>query len=154
MTVPRLDGLYDVVKTIEAAKNFSDIKTGDTFKRTYDVTLECDTGPCDGTVEVDAEESKQNSTQDVIFDESTMTYSFDAPVSAAVCTGTDGKEYDLKTTSSFTLTPTKVEADGDNFIVTKFTAVGDLKAVPTGTAKTKGGCKVSTAEYTYVGHLA
>jgi hypothetical protein len=154
ITVARLDGLYDVTKTIVEAKNFSDITTGDRFKRTYDVTLECDTGPCDGTVVVDAEETKQNATQDVIFDASTATYAFEAPQSAVVCTGTDGKQYDLKTTNSFTLTPTKIEADGDNFIVTKFTAEGSLKAVPIGAAKSKGGCLVSTAEYTYVGHLA
>jgi hypothetical protein len=65
MTVARLDGVYDVVKKVVAQKNFTDIKVGDSFTRTYDVTLDCDTGPCGGTVKIDAEESKQIQTQKV-----------------------------------------------------------------------------------------
>ena len=152
MAVARLDGLYNVVKKVAAVKNFSDIKKGQTFKRTYDVMLACDTGPCDGEVEIDAEESKENTTQMVVWDESAQTYSFEAATGNAVCTGADGKKYDLKTTSTFVLTPTKVE--GSEYLVTKFTAVGLLKAVPQGAALSKGKCEVSTAKYTYVGNAA
>jgi hypothetical protein len=153
MSVARLDGLYNVVKKVAATKNFSDIKKGQTFKRTYDVTLACPTGPCDGEVEIDVEESKQNLTQMVAWDEATHTYSFFSPdLGNATCTGSDGKKYDLKTTSTFVLTPTNVE--GSDTVVTEFTAIGLLKAVPQGAALTKGKCKVSTAKYTYTGKTA
>ena len=153
MAVARLDGLYDVVKKVVAQKNFTDIEVGETFKRTYDVTLACETGPCEGEVEIDAEESKQNTTQVVTWDEATLTYGFVAPTSSATCTS-GGKKYDLKTTSTFVLTPTKVELEGSEYLVTKFTAIGLLKAVPQGAALTKGKCKVSTAKYSYVGNAA
>ncbi len=152
MAVARLDGLYAVVKKVVAQKNFSDITVGDTFKRTYDVTPDCATGPCGGKVVIDAAESKQNTTQTVTYDEATHTYGFEAPLSPATCRGADRKQYDLKTSSVFTLTPTKVELSGEEYVVTKFTAVGTLKAVPQGAALTKGKCKVSTAKYVYTGH--
>lgn len=154
MAVARLDGLYDVVKKVAANKGFTDIKVGETFKRTYDVMPDCETGPCGGTVEIDAEESKRNSTQDVVYDETTRTYAFKTATSPAICTGSDSKKYDLKTTSTFILTPTKVELVGSEYVVTKFTAVGLLKAVPQGAALSKGKCTLSTAKYTYVGHTA
>jgi len=153
MAVARLDGFYDVVKKVVAQKNFTDIKVGETFKRTYDTTLDCATGPCGGSVEIDAEESKQNTTQGVTYDETTHTYGFVAATSPATCTS-GGKKYDLKTTSTFVLTPTKVELVGSEYVVTKFTAVGILKAVPQGTALSKGKCKLSTAKFTYAGHTA
>jgi len=154
LTVARLDGVYDVVKKVVAQKNFTDIKVGDSFKRTYDVTLDCDTGPCGGTVKIDAEESKQIQTQKVTWDDATHTYGFDAPVGSVTCTGVDGKVYDLETTNIFTLTPTKTEASGSEFIVSKFTAEATLKGVPHGAAQKTGKCRVSTAEYEYTGHLA
>ena len=154
MTVARLDGVYDVVKKVVAQKNFTDIKVGDSFTRTYDVTLDCDTGPCGGTVKIDAEESKGIQKQTVTYDEATHTYGFDAPVGSVTCTGVDGKTYDLETTNIFTLTPTKTEASGSEFIVSKFTAEATLKGVPHGAAQKTGKCRVSTAEYEYTGHLA
>jgi len=153
MSVARLDGLYNVVKKVAASKNFSDIKKGQTFKRTYDVTLACPTGPCEGEVVIDAEESKDNLTQLVAWDDATHKYAFASPSAGnATCTGADGKKYELKTTNTFVLTPTAV--DGPDNVVTTFTAIGLLKAVPQGAALTKGKCKVSTAKYTYVGEAA
>jgi hypothetical protein len=38
--------------------------------------------------------------------------------------------------------------------VTKFTAVGILKAVPKGAGLSEGKCKLSTAKYTHAGHTA
>jgi hypothetical protein len=153
MSVARLDGLYNVVKKVVATKNFSDIKKGQSFKRTYDVTLACPTGPCEGEVVIDAEESKENLTQLVAWDDATHTYTFASPSAGnATCTGADGKKYELKTTNTFVLTPTAV--DGPDNVVTTFTAVGLLKAVPQGAAQSKGKCRVSTAKYTYEGEAA
>jgi len=154
LTVARLEGVYDVVKKVVKEKNFTDIKVGQTFSRTYDVTLDCDTGPCDGTVKVDAEESKGVLKETVTWDAGDHTYGFDAPNGSVTCTGVDGKVYKLETINTFTLTPTKTEASGSEFIVSKFTAEGLLKGVPHGAAQKTGKCRVSTAEYGYTGHLA
>jgi hypothetical protein len=153
MTVARLDGVYDVVKKVVAEKNFSDIKVGDTSKRTYDVTLTCATGACNGTVAIDAKDLPKTVKQNVIYDTSTHSYSFKAPLGSATCSGVDGKTYKLATTATFTLTPKKVALTGSDYIVTTFTAVGTLKAVPHGGAVSGGGCKTSTAKYTYSGQL-
>ena len=86
-----------------------------------------------------------------IYDESTRTYAFKSPLSPATCPGVDGKTYKLQTTSILTLTPIKVEASGSEYIVSKFTAVGTLKAAASGAAPSKGGCKTATATYKYTG---
>jgi hypothetical protein len=153
MTVARLEGVYDVVKKVVAEKNFSDIKVGDASKRTYDVKLTCATGPCNGTVAIDAKDLPKTVKQNVIYDASTHTYAFKAPLGSATCSGFDGKTYKLATTATFTLTPKKVALTGSDYIVTTFTAVGTLKAVPHGGAVSGGGCKTSTAKYTYSGQL-
>jgi hypothetical protein len=153
MTLARLDGVYDVVKKVVAEKNFSDIKVGETSKRTYDVTLACATGPCDGTVAIDAKDLPKTVKQDVLYDVSTHTYAFKASLGSATCSGVDGKTYKLATTATFTLTPKEVALTGSDYIVTTFTAIGTLKAVPHGGAVSSGGCKTSTAKYTYSGKL-
>lgn len=151
MTVGRLDGLYHVVKKVTVVKNFSDLKVGDTLTRTYEVTPSCTSGPCGGKVVIDAEETKKDVTQTVVYDASTHTYSFKAPSGPVVCTGVDQKKYPLDTTNTFTLTPTRVESSGAGFRVTKFTAEALLKGVPTGAAETKGQCLTSVARWTYQG---
>ena len=154
-TDPRIGGTYVVAKTVTAVRNFAGLKVGDVLHRTYHVASSCPIGPCGGAIRIVIAESKTVVKRELTYDAATHTYALVPITSPVICTGVDGRRYKLKdTTDTVHIDPLKTAPTGVDQIVTRWTGLEILRAVPHGRALNKGHCRVTMITYRYAGSLS
>lgn len=152
-SLPRMDGTYVVVKTVTAKRNFASVDVGDVLRRIYRIKPLCPIGPCDAAIKINLAETSQNISRRLSYDSATNTYTLVPVPSPVVCTGVDGKRYELDTTDQVVITPTASEATPVDVVVTKWTGRETVHALPKGAAASKGRCRPAVVRYAYVGTL-
>jgi hypothetical protein len=152
-TLPRMDGTYQVVKTLIAKRNFASAKLGDVLERRYRIRPVCPIGPCDAFIKINLGETTQNISRRLNYDKATDTYTLVPVPSPVICTGVDGRRYRLHTTDRVVITPTASQATPVDVVVTKWTGKETVQAVPKGPAVSKGRCRPTSIRYASVGTL-